>query len=93
MTLQVYPTGMGFDVVPPPDNAIPSDDIPTIQVYDWQNEVWVALNQGKPAFDYTFPTPARFLNPVNLTVRVRAEHDNDGGTCSHFNLGLSGVLP
>ncbi len=93
MTFQVYPVGMGFDVVPPPENAIPAADIPSIQVYDWRDELWVALNQGEPAFAYTFPTPERFLDPVNLTVRVRAEHDNDSGTCSHFNLGLSGVLP
>jgi hypothetical protein len=91
MTFQVYPVGMGFDVVPPPDNAIPAD-IPRVQVYDWHDELWVALNQGQPAFAYTFPTPERFLDPVNLTVRVRAEHDNDGGTCSNFNLGLSGTL-
>jgi hypothetical protein len=91
MTLQVYPTGRGFDDVPPPENAVPTD-MPGVQVYDWHGDLWVALNEGRPSFIYTFPDPARFLDPVNMTVRIRAVHDNDGGTCSHFDLGMSGTL-
>jgi hypothetical protein len=65
--------------------------VPTLLIYNWTDDVWMALGSLDSGPVYSIDDPESLVNPTNGTVRLRVQ-DGRGGACHRFDVGLNGLL-